>query len=105
MFDRALKDIEKFVFSFWWVILFILLCFVLYEQGIKERDREFLKLSEHLKSLQQEREVAMTLKEDLLLQINSQSDPAWVELLLMKGLGVVPEGQTKVFFSPPPIKK
>ena len=105
MFDKIIKVIETFIFSFWWVILFILLCFVLYEQGIKERDREFSKLNEHLKSLKQERANAIALKEDLLLQINSQSDPAWVELLLMKGLGVVPEGQKKVFFSPKQVKK
>jgi hypothetical protein len=105
MFDRTIKFIEKFIFSFWWVILFILLCFVLLEQGIKERDQEFFKLNEHLKFLQQERETAIALQEDLLLQVNSQSDPAWVELLLMKGLGVVPEGQKKVFFSPKQVKK
>lgn len=35
-----------------------------------------------------------------MLEINSQSDPAWVELMLMKNLGLVPEGQIKVFFDP-----
>ncbi len=36
--------------------------------------------------------------DDLLMQIQSQSDHAWVELLLKKHLGMVPCGQTKVYF-------
>jgi hypothetical protein len=32
------------------------------------------------------------------LQINSQSDLAWIELTLMKGLGVAPEDSQKVYF-------
>lgn len=41
---------------------------------------------------------AMEEQEDLLLQIESQSDPAWIELLIKKYLGMVPSGQTKVYF-------
>jgi len=41
---------------------------------------------------------ALEKREDLLLQINSQSDPAWTEILLKKHLGMVPSGQTKVYF-------
>ena len=37
-------------------------------------------------------------QEELRLQIASQSDPAWVELLIKKQLGMVPSGQTKVYF-------
>lgn len=37
-------------------------------------------------------------REDLLMQIESQSDPAWIELLIKKHLGMVPYGQTKVYF-------
>lgn len=73
---------------------------MLYEQGVRTRDHEFSKLKQHLNDLELEKKIALEKQEDLLLQINSQSDPGWVELLLMKGLGVVPEGQTKVYFSP-----
>lgn len=70
-----------------------------YERGLKQRERDFAKLSFHYATLQQEKKDAETLKEDLLMQINSQSDPAWVELTLMKGLGLVPEGQKKAIFA------
>jgi len=35
---------------------------------------------------------------ELLEEIASQEDPAWIERVLIRRLGVVPEGQTKVVF-------
>lgn len=70
-----------------------------YEQGLKKRDLDYDKLHLQLVDLQQQKKEALSLREDLILQVNSQSDPAWVELVLMKGLGLIPEGQTKVFFT------
>lgn len=95
---QALKFTELLALRFWWVIAFCLLCSMLYEQGYRRIETDYSKLSEHLTKLEAEKEKALALQENLLLQLESQSDPAWVELLLMKGLGVVPEGQTKVFF-------
>lgn len=90
--------VEKVIFSWWWVVLFILLCYMSYEQGIRSRNMDFAKLSIQLTELQEQQKVALAFQEDLRLQINSQSDPDWIELTLMKGLGLVPEGQVKVYF-------
>ncbi len=49
-------------------------------------------------ALERAREEASLQKEELLLQINSQRDPAWLEMVLKRNLGVVPEGQVKVYF-------
>jgi len=38
-------------------------------------------------------------REELRAQIQSQSDPAWVEMILMRELGVVPEGWLKIHFN------
>lgn len=70
-----------------------------YEQGLKQIDLDHRKLSEQWQELVRQKEKALSLNQSLQLQVNSQSDPAWIELTLMKGLGVVPEGQTKVLFS------
>ena len=83
----------------WWVLLFLILCYMLYEQGMRKRDVDFRRLSTELEDLRKEKNLSLEIQEDLLLQINSQSDPAWVELTLMKGLGLVPEGQTKIYFN------
>lgn len=41
---------------------------------------------------------ALQNKEDLQLRIASQNDPAWIEMVLIRELGVVPEGFLKVHF-------
>lgn len=82
----------------WWVIAFILICAIIYEHGLKKRDTLYQQLTEQWLSLQKEKQEALHHQQNLQLQINSQSDLAWVELTLMKGLGLVPEGQQKVYF-------
>lgn len=90
---------ERHIIRWWWVILFFFLCGILYEQSVKKRDRDFAKLSEQLKQLYTDKDKVMKTQQDLLLRMNSQSDPAWQELVLMQKLGVAPEDQTKVFFT------
>jgi len=90
---------QSLLINSWWVILFSIFCYMGYEQGGKFRIIQFEGLSERLISLQLEKKKALSLQKDLIMQINSQSDPAWVELTLMRGLGLVPEGQIKVLFT------
>jgi hypothetical protein len=94
----VLSFIEKAVIRSWWVVLFSLLCFMVYEQAVNKRDQDYKKLSGQFADLQYEKEKALKKQDELLLQVNSESDPAWVELVLMQGLGLAPEDQTKVFF-------
>lgn len=83
----------------WWVILFILGCYLSYEHGLYKKDQDFAKFQAQYNELQKKKNFLLGQQEELDRQINSQSDPAWVELALMKGLGLVPEGQTKVLFT------
>jgi hypothetical protein len=99
MLSAVLTSFEEIFIRSWWVILFILLCYMLYEQGLRQSNRDFAKLHHQYLELQKEKKLAYAIQEDLLLQVNSQSDPAWVELTLIKGLGLVPEGQIKVVFT------
>lgn len=84
--------------SFSWVIAFLLLCFFLYEEGSKARALEFKQLKEQFAFLEAEKQKAIKIQRDLQLQVNSQSDMAWMELTLMQGAGVCPEDQQKVYF-------
>lgn len=93
------KSFEDIFLHSWWVILFILLCYLGYALGLHQWDDDFTKLRTQYLELQQEKQKALAQQENLLMQINSQNDPAWIELTLMKTLGLVPEGQTKVLFS------
>lgn len=92
------KIFDRLILKSWWVILFILACYMAYERGIRKTQGQYEQLVKQHQELQAELRESLTLQEELILQINSQSDPAWVELTLMKGLGLVPEGQTKIFF-------
>ena len=69
-----------------------------YSHCLQKKNLDYSELKSRFLELQREKEVALRQREDLLLQINSQSDPAWIQLMLMKGLGVVPEGHVKVYF-------
>ncbi len=82
----------------WWVILFISLCSIVYTHASHKKNEVIAALDQQLDALKKEKEILQNEKEDLLLQVNSQSDPAWIQLTLMKGLGLVPEGQMKVYF-------
>jgi hypothetical protein len=77
----------------------MLICYMCYEQALHRWKDEFSKLKRRLEIVKEQKNLTLRVQEDLLLQINSQSDPEWVELTLMRGLGLVPEGQIKAYFS------
>jgi len=82
------------------VALFCTFCFVLYSQAIHKKQHTLATLQARLSSMQEQKENLLQEKEELLLDVRSQSDPAWVEMVLMKVLGLVPEGKVKVYFDP-----
>ena len=82
----------------WWVIAFIALCGVLYLHGVRQKNIAYQEMTARLQKLETEKALAISEQEELLLQIQSQSDPAWVEMVLKRNLGLVPDGQTKVYF-------
>lgn len=90
---------DQAIIQSWWVVGFSLLCYAGYEQSVTQTHSRMESLKCELGEIEQAKAQAQTVQQDLLLQINSQSDYAWIELTLMKGLGLVPENQTKVFFA------
>jgi hypothetical protein len=89
---------EEFILKSWWTILFFLICFFAYDQAAKRRDREEKGLQDKYLHLLQAKASALQTQEELKLQIASQNDQSWIELVLMQKLGLVPEGQQKVHF-------
>ena len=86
------------VHRWWWTMLFVVICWGIYAKGMQKKREIFFQLDSKIKHLEHERLAALQKREDLKIQIESQGDPAWIEMLLMKKLGVVPEGQVKVYF-------
>lgn len=78
--------------------MFCLLAALFTSKGIKNRNAALSMLQHRLSEMQNEYLLAMQDKEDMMLQIASQDDPTWVELILLREMGVVPEGFLKVHF-------
>lgn len=96
---------ETFFLRSWWVILFFIACFFFYEQGLIKREADFTRLQHQYQKLLKEKKEALSEQERLTLEINSQSDPEYVELTLMKGLGLAPEGSKTVVFTADSLNK
>ncbi|MEI8365918.1 MAG: hypothetical protein WCF65_05820 [Parachlamydiaceae bacterium] len=91
--------LEEMIVRSWWVVLFVLCCYFGYEQGLAKKDSAFALLQIQYKELQRKKIVAQQHQESLSREIDSQNDPAWIELLLMREMGLVPEGKIKVYFN------
>jgi hypothetical protein len=84
--------------SWWWVAAFCSLSLFVYFQSIREKKGAISALKSKLEALHREKKEALLLKEELSLAVASQEDPAWIEMVLMRDLGVVPERWLKVHF-------
>jgi hypothetical protein len=89
---------EECVLKSWWTILFFLICFFTYDQAVKRQEREEHSLQKKLNQLITAKRAALEHQEELKRVIASEHDDAWIELVLMHKLGLVPEGETKVLF-------
>lgn len=98
MAAQFFSTVKDQLFGSWWVFFFALLCFICYEQGIKIRNEQYHAFSKQLQELQSEKQRVLALQAELSAQIQSQNDSEWIEFILMKELGVVPEGHKKIYF-------
>ncbi len=81
-----------------WLCVFWTVCFSCYAHGMHKKSRMCLDLREKIADLEALKLSAQKEGENLALQIASQTDPDWIEMVLKRQLGVVPEGQRKVYF-------
>lgn len=84
--------------SWWWVAAFCSVVGALYFQSIEAKKASLTEAGFLLCEMEKEKFLSLAEKEELNLRIASQSDPAWIEMILMRDLGVVPEGWLKVHF-------
>ncbi len=89
-------------FRSWWVLALSAFCCMFYVHSVQNKNHLYAELTQRLQVLELDKQLALQEREELLLQIQSQSDPAWIQMTLMKGLGLVPEGQQKIYFKKEP---
>lgn len=82
----------------WWVLVFTTLSLAFYFQAAHSRTTAISDLSSRMKEMENAKLLTSEQNEALAIRLQSESDPAWIEMTLMKELGVVPEGWVKVHF-------
>lgn len=90
-----LKLISKFGF----LIVFTFISLGCYGFAAQQKEARYHELSEIVCQLESQKEEAKREQELLTLRLNSLNDPEWVQLLLMRDLGVLPDGQIKIVFN------
>ena len=80
------------------VVAFCAICITVGLHAANGRDSALQSVSFRLQELEKEKQIAIEKREELMACLQSESDPAWIELVLMKELGVVPDGWIKVHF-------
>lgn len=88
-----------------WFVSVVALGSIVYLKGMHDKEKVYQELSFRKDALLEQKKQVEEEHQDLLLHVHSESDPAWMELVLMKRLGLVPEDQVKVYFSPIEDKK
>jgi len=89
---------RSFLARNWWVLLFFGVCYLVYSHGVQKKKKTLLELQGRYQELEMQKLLVLQEQDELRTQVRSQADPAWVEMTLIKGLGVVPDGQRKVYF-------
>lgn len=97
-----MRRLEKLLREYGWVVLFALICYGLYYRIHLHNAEELHLLKTMHAHLLHEKRQAYQVKAELTLHWQSEADPKWRELVLMRELGVVPKGFKKIVFTPPP---
>jgi len=82
----------------WWMLAFTCFTYMLALKTSHDKERKIAELTHQLASLNVSKKEALLTQRELSAEIESFTDPAWVEMILMKKLGFVPQGHTKVCF-------
>lgn len=71
---------------------------VIAERSLHSVRLEKRNLKTKLTELEEAYEAEQEIHRALAQQLKSQSDPAWIEMVLIRELGLLPEGQRLVLF-------
>lgn len=94
----SLDTAFKIARTWWWVAVIALVTTAIYEHSFNLLKQEKSQLFSKLTSLEKKKRDALREQRLLREEIASQSDPAWLELILKKELGLTPTGTQKAYF-------
>jgi hypothetical protein len=82
--------------QYWPTVLYGLILLFVVEVALHQSHLESMSLQRKLNDLAIKMNRAEKERETLLLQLASLDDPAWIEQVLIRDLGLVPEGKRKI---------
>ena len=81
-----------------WVFSIAIGCFALYGEAMYKKSKVCAELKDKVSKVEALKKFLLEEQEELTSELNSHLDDSWLEMVLKKRLGVVPEGQMKVYF-------
>lgn len=99
---RVKKKLAEHFFDSWWVVLFALFCYSGFEAARVAQKKEYRLLLGRLEKTKQGLAKEQKRLAQLEANIKYLEDPHSLELRLVRDLGLVPEGQIKVYFEAEP---
>lgn len=84
----------------WWVFLVFCITFSGCIFATSYQNNLAQKIQDKINILESKKKLAVEKKDYLQQMIQSKDDPDFISLTLIKVLGVIPEGQKKVIFTP-----
>ncbi|BAE81376.1 conserved hypothetical protein [Chlamydia felis Fe/C-56] len=94
------RFLEEIVVNSWWLILCMLISGFTYDRAIHQLKQEEMRLKNRVSELQAKILCAEEEQKELRLHIQHWDNPAVIESALIRRLGLIPKGYTKVCFSP-----
>jgi hypothetical protein len=96
------STIKRWAHRSGWFFILIAGGGLIYAHAMKQKRISYQDTVSKLHELEKQKAEATTQRDELLLQIQSQSDPAWVEMVLKRELGMTREGEVKAYFHDDP---
>lgn len=94
------KCLDEIVVNSWWLVLCILISGFMYDRAIRELKQEESRLQKRVSELQEKILCAEEEQKELRLHIQHWDNPVVIESALIRRLGLIPKGYTKICFSP-----
>ena len=88
----------KLITKFGWVTVFTFISLGCYGFAAQQKEARYHELNEIVYRLEHQIDEAKKTQGILTLRLSSLDDPDWVQMLLMRDLGVLPDGQFKIVF-------
>ena len=98
MYSLKNRSFQKAFKNSWWVVILCVFGFSCFWTVHLHQKRELRKLNKVISKLEIQQKEELKKNEEFVLKIKSLSDPAFIEMILMQNLGLVPKDQVKVVY-------